>query len=372
MTRPAVATIDLAAFRANYELAAARACGAQCVAVIKADGYGHGICQVARELPESPLAVACVDEAMRLRSDGVDNSVVVLEGAFSAEEVTLASAQKLQLIVHSDYQIEQLAALQLEDVTVAVWIKINTGMNRLGFSPAIANKVLAKIGGLSSVRVLGLMTHFSCADEMDVSETERQLMLFGSVVKQLGDAADGLLLTAANSAGLLEHKGSHFDSVRPGIMLYGSSPFSHISSESLGLKPVMSLESRIMAIHELEAGECVGYGGTWRASKSARIATIAMGYGDGYPRHAEAGTPVWIGDRVVPLIGRVSMDMLTVDLSYHPDAKVGDAVELWGKNVSVDEVAKSSGTISYELLTGVTSRVPRRYLNAQSKLNRQC
>jgi len=368
MTRPAIAIIDLAAFRANYELAAMQAGDALCVAVIKANGYGHGICQVAKELPGSPLAVACVDEAMRLRAEGVDNSIVVLEGAFSADEVMLASAERLQLIVHSDYQIEHLAALQAVDAAVDVWVKTNTGMNRLGFSPSVVGEVLVKLRGLSAVRVLGLMTHFSCADEIDISATEQQLKLFYSVINELGDAAEGLLLTAANSAALLEHKITHLDSVRPGIMLYGSSPFSHISSEALGLKAVMSLESRIMAIHELEAGECVGYGGTWRASRDTRIATIAMGYGDGYPRHAEIGTPVWIGDRVVPLIGRVSKDMLNVDLSYHPDAKIGDVVELWGKNISVDEVAKSAGTISYELLTGVTARVPRQYLNSLSEL----
>ncbi len=367
MTRPAIATIDLQAFRANYAFAEELAGDALCVAVIKANGYGHGICQVAKELPASTLAVACVDEAMLLRAEGVKNPIVVLEGAFSAEEVRLASCETLQLIVHAAYQIEQLAELQLGD-SIDVWVKINTGMNRLGFPPALCDEVLAKLRRLSSVRVLGLMTHFSCADEIDMAETERQLSLFGSVVHKLGSAAEGLLLTAANSAALLEHNPSRFDCVRPGIMLYGSSPLAHISSEALGLKAVMSLESRIMAIHELETGDCVGYGGTWRASRETRIATIAMGYGDGYPRHAETGTPVWIGDRVVPLIGRVSMDMLTVDLSYHPDAQVGDSVELWGKNISVDEVASASGTISYELLTGVTSRVPRLYLNSQSEL----
>lgn len=368
MTRPAIATIDLGAFRANYELAAALAGDGLCVAVIKANGYGHGICQVAKELPGSTLAVACVDEAMQLRAEGVENPVVVLEGAFSKKEVKLASAQSLQLIVHADYQIEQLVALEEGDAVIDVWVKVNTGMNRLGFSSSVAGEKLNKLRGLPAVRVLGLMTHFSCADEIDRSETERQLALFASVVNELGSTADGLLLTAANSAALLEHKASRFDCVRPGIMLYGTSPFAHISSEALGLKAVMSLESRIMAIHELEAGECVGYGGTWRASRDTRIATIAMGYGDGYPRHAEIGTPVWIGDRVVPLIGRVSMDMLNVDLSYHPDAKIGDVVELWGKNISVDEVAKSAGTISYELLTGVTARVPRQYLNSLREL----
>lgn len=365
MTRPAVAFIDLEAFRANYQLAASLSGDAQCVAVIKANGYGHGICEIAKELPLSTLAVACVDEAVQLRASGVDNPIVVLEGAFSVEEARIAADLKLQLIIHAGYQIEQLETVAAD---IGVWVKINTGMNRLGFAPPAVSQALSMLRGLSSAQVLGLMTHFACADEIDTSETKRQLAIFSSTVKALGNAADGLLLTAANSAALLAYNASHFNSVRPGVMLYGSSPFAHRSSESLGLKPVMSLESRIMAIHEIETDECVGYGGTWRASRATRIATVAIGYGDGYPRHAEIGTPVWIGDRVVPLIGRVSMDMLNVDLSFHPDAKVGDVVELWGKNVSVDEVAKSSGTISYELLTGVTARVPRQYLNSLSEL----
>ncbi|UZE96901.1 alanine racemase [Alkalimarinus alittae] len=363
MTRPIVATIDLQAFKANYALAKKFAGDALCVAVIKANGYGHGICEVAKALPDSTLAVACVDEAMLLRNEGIDNPVVVLEGAFTGEELAFAAAHKLQLIVHADYQIEQLAQFQHKDAVIDVWLKLNTGMNRLGFSPAISVDVLTKLKALTSVHVVGVMTHFSSADEIDKAVTEQQLALFRSAVHEMGVAADGLLLTAANSAALIEHKATRLDCVRPGVMLYGSSPLDHLSSEAMGLKAVMSLQSRIMAIHEIEAGDCVGYAGTWRASRTTKIGTIAAGYGDGYPRHAETGTPVWIGDRVVPLIGRVSMDMLSVDLSYHPEVNVGDEVELWGKNISVDEVAKSAGTISYELLTGVTARVPRRYVS---------
>ncbi|WP_250655088.1 alanine racemase [Alkalimarinus coralli] len=361
MTRPTFAKIDLNAFKANYQLASTLAGDALCVAVIKANGYGHGICQIARAIPDAPLAVACVDEAIAMRKNGIDNPVVVLEGAFSIEEVLLAAEHKLQLIIHSEYQLEQLNALTEVNQPVAVWLKLNTGMNRLGFKPALARELVYRLKQTPLVKLVGLMTHFSSADELETTETERQLALFSSVVNNLGSMSEGLLLTAANSAALLAHKSAHFDCVRPGIILYGSSPMPHLSSEALGLAAVMSLESRIMAIHEVNAGDCVGYGGTWRASRETKVGTIAVGYGDGYPRHAETGTPVWVGDRVVPLIGRVSMDMLTVDLTYHPDAKVGDAVELWGKNVSVDEVAMSAGTIGYELLTGVTSRVPRLY-----------
>lgn len=362
MTRPAVAIIDLEAYKANYALAKKRAGEALCVAVIKANGYGHGMCQLAKALPDAPLAVACVDEAMQLRREGVDNPLLVLEGAFSLDELRLASEYDLQLAVHADYQIDQLAELTGYESPVDVWLKINIGMNRLGFTPAAAVNALYKLNQLSSSRLVGVMTHFSCADEQDETVMRRQLVAFNRVIESAKAITSGLLVCAANSATLLAHQDAIFDAVRPGIMLYGSSPFEHCSADSLGIRSVMTLTSRIMAIHDVEAGDCVGYAGTWQASRATRIATVAIGYGDGYPRHAGTGTPVWVGDRVVPLIGRVSMDMLSVDLTYHPDAKIGDEVELWGKNISIDEVAKSAGTISYELLTGVTSRVPRQYL----------
>jgi len=362
MTRPTFANINISAFKANYELASRLAGGAACVAVIKANGYGHGICQLAKTLPEATLAVACVDEALVLRQDGINNPIMVLEGVFTADELLLADTHQLQVAVHSDYQLKLLSECVVSVKKIAVWLKLNTGMNRLGFNPELTRSLLYQLQNFASVNVLGVMTHFACADEIDKSHTEHQVKLFCDAIDSLDASFKGLQLSASNSAGLIEHPASHFDRVRPGIMLYGSSPLAYRSAEEIGLQAVMSLESKIMAIHELKAGECVGYGQTWCASRDTRIATIAIGYGDGYPRHASMGTPVWIGDRVVPLVGRVSMDMLTVDLTYHPDAQAGDLVELWGANISVDEVAKAAGTIAYELLTGITSRVPRCYL----------
>ena len=361
MTRPTYANINLSAFKANYELASQLASGAECVAVIKANGYGHGICQLAKTLPEATLAVACVDEAMTLRRDGINNPIMVLEGVFTADELLLAANHQFQVAVHSDYQLRLLSECAVTDKVTGVWLKLNTGMNRLGFNPELTHSLLSELQSVASVKVLGVMTHFACADELDKSHTEHQIKLFRDAVACLNGPLEDIQLSASNSAGLIEHQSAHLDRVRPGIMLYGSSPLPHRSAEEVGLQAVMSLESEVMAIHELKAGECVGYGQTWCAARDTRIATVAIGYGDGYPRHASMGTPVWLGDRVVPLVGRVSMDMLTVDLTYHPDAQVGDSVELWGANVSVDEVAKAAGTISYELLTGVTSRVSRRY-----------
>ncbi len=361
MTRPTYANINLSAFKANYAVANQLADGAVCIAVIKANGYGHGICQLAKALPDAVLAVACVDEAMLLRREGIDNSIMVLEGAFSAEELSLAADHKLQLAVHSEYQVSLLSACTADGPVIDVWLKLNTGMNRLGFNPELTEGILSRLHSEVSVNVIGVMTHFSCADEIDKSTTEKQISAFRAATEHVNTSSVTLQFSASNSAGLIEHKNAHFDHVRPGIMLYGSSPLAYRSAEELGLQAVMSLESKIMAIHDLKAGECVGYGRAWCASRDTRVATIAIGYGDGYPRHAAMGTPVWVGDRVVPLVGRVSMDMLTVDLTYHPEANVGDLVELWGDNIPVDDVAKSAGTIAYELLTGVTSRVPRRY-----------
>ncbi len=361
MTRPTRAKIDLNAFKANYDLAARLAGDAVCMAVIKANGYGHGICEVAKALPDAPLAVACVDEALVLRNSGIDNPILVLEGAFTANEVLLADTNNIQLVVHSCQQIEQLKENNSSIDNVEVWLKLNTGMNRLGFRPNLAVPMMSELQGLSAVRVLGAMTHFSCADEIDKTHTEEQLAVFSSSVEVIRLSRNKFQLSAANSAALIEHPSTRFDQVRPGIILYGSSPFSHLSADELNLQAVMHLESRIMAVHDLSAGDCVGYGRTWCASKDSRIGVVAIGYADGYPRHAPTGTPVWIEDRIVPLVGRVSMDMLMVDLSFHPDAQVGTLVELWGSHLSVDEVAKAADTIGYELLTGITSRVPRVY-----------
>lgn len=361
MTRPTFANINLSAFKANYAVASELAGNAVCMAVIKANGYGHGICELAKVLPDATLAVACVDEAMVLRQCGVDNPIIVLEGSFSVDELALAFAYRLHLVLHSEYQLNLLSEYNADGCVVGVWLKLNTGMNRLGFNPELTEDILSRLHCDSSVNVIGVMTHFSCADEADKSTTEKQINVFRSAIEHVNTSSMKLQFSASNSAGLIEHKSAHFDYVRPGIMLYGSSPLAYRSAEEIGLQAVMSLESKIMAIHDLKAGECVGYGRTWCAARDTRVATIAIGYGDGYPRHAAMGTPVWIGDRVVPLIGRVSMDMLTVDLTYHPEAEVGDLVELWGDNIPVDDVAKAAGTIAYELLTGITARVPRHY-----------
>ncbi len=360
MTRPARARIDLAALRHNFAVLAGRAGDSQCYGVIKADGYGHGIGQVARALETAPkFAVAYLQEALRIREAGIDKPVLLLEGVFGAAELPICAAQGFEVMLHAWAQIEDLAQAGRGDLPpLAVWLKLNTGMNRLGFAPEQALEAVARLRTLPNVRVLGAMTHFACADDPDLTHAQRQL---DCLLRWRELAGPGLSYAAANSAALIALPDARLDWVRPGIMLYGSSPFPHISADELGLRPVMHLQSALLATRDLKAGDTVGYGAAWRATGPSRMGVVAIGYADGYPRHAPQGTPVWVAGQRVPLIGRVSMDMITVDLSQCPQAQVGDPVELWGGRVSVDEVADRAGTISYELLTGVTQRVPRQY-----------
>lgn len=362
MTRPARACIDLAALRHNYSLLAGLAGQTRCYAVIKADGYGHGIGQVARALADTPkFAVAYLQEALSIREAGIDKPVLLLEGFFDTEEMAVCAAQGIEVMLHAPYQLEMLAQAELQ-APLAVWLKLNTGMNRLGFSPEAAEQVLEHLRKLPQVRIMGVMTHFACADEEDLGSAQRQLQ---KLLAFRNGAGAGLPFAAANSAALVALPEARLDWARPGIMLYGSSPFAHRTAAELGLKPVMKLESALIAVRDLQEGDAVGYGALWRAKGPARMGVVAIGYADGYPRHAPQGTPVAVKGQRVPLIGRVAMDMITVDLTALPSAQVGDPVELWGSQVSVDEVAAHAGTISYELLTSVTKRVPRCYDEGQ-------
>ncbi|MDH5618907.1 MAG: alanine racemase [Gammaproteobacteria bacterium] len=352
MYRNTLARIDLDAVRANYDLACALAPQSQCIAVIKANAYGHGMLRVAEALRSraSAFAVATVDEAVKLRSGGFGQTVLVLEGATSPKAYEAAASLKLTLMVHCEAQVRD--ALQAR---VPVWVKADTGMRRLGLAPDRLAAVVTQLreGG---VDVQAVCTHLSCADETDNAATEKQLDVFAACT-----AGIDLPRSIANSAGILAWPASHADWIRPGIMLYGASP---MAGESAGvdsrLRVAMTLSSEIVAMRELRAGESVGYGARWTAERPSLVATVAIGYADGYPRHAPNGTPTWVNGRVAPLAGTVSMDMLTIDLTGHPGAAIGDTVELWGGNVSVNEVAARAGTISYELLTSVSARVPRK------------
>lgn len=352
MSRPVRALIDPRAFRHNYFLAKRLAAPACAWAVIKANGYGHGAVTLARALSEADgFGVASLEEAVELREAGMRHPIILLGGCFETGELAEAVRLKLQLVVHSPQQLAMLEAAAIEE-PLALWLKLDTGMHRLGLDAAQFRQVVQRLG--AGPHQLNLITHLASADELDSDCTTRQIRAFRDMTAGLAWPA-----SLANSAGLVAWPDSRADWVRPGIMLYGSSPFAGEHPVASELQPVMTLSSRVVAIRDIAAGEYVGYGQTWRAQRPSRIGTVAIGYGDGYPRHAPSGTPVLINGQRVPLVGRVSMDSIGVDLTDVPDAVVGDEAVLWGRGLDVNEIARAAGTISYELLTGVTARVPR-------------
>ena len=356
MHRKTEAVVDLEAIRANFALAAKLAPASRNVAVIKANGYGHGLVPVAEALRQDAplLAVATLDEALELREAGVTGPLLVLEGVNGKVAVETAAANDLALVVHSLEQIDSMNRAQ-PPRPVRTWIKIDTGMHRLGLLPVQLETAVARLKECAS-DVEVVCTHLACADDVDNDFTSMQLDVFRSAATGLG-----LPVSIANSAGILAWPDSHADWNRPGYMLYGNSPMTKRIDTAKDLTPAMTLRSELIAIREIGAGESVGYGGRWTARRPSRIGTVAIGYGDGYPRHAPDGTPTFVDGCIAPLAGTVSMDMITIDLTGVDQAEVGASVELWGPNVSVDDVASMSGTIGYELLTHVSARVPRIY-----------
>ncbi|MAY73070.1 alanine racemase [Halomonas litopenaei] len=368
MSRPLIADIDLDALRHNYRLAAGLAPGSLSVAVLKADAYGHGAVACARALSgEAPMfAVAAIEEAVALREAGIEEPIVLLEGIFSADELAQVEALGLGMAIHSDWQLE--AALARRPARpIPVWLKVDSGMHRLGFPPERAEAAWRALEAAPEcVCDLHLMSHFATADSTDAGYFQRQRECIVALAERL-DAPTCL----ANSPSILAQPSAHGAINRPGVMLYGADPLEVANSASQQLAPVMSLRSEIIAVRELSAGEPVGYGGRFVTSRPSRIGVVACGYGDGYDRHAVDGTPVLVDGKRTHVAGKVSMDMMTVDLSELPEAGIGSEVVLWGRSrhggvLSVDEVARFCDTISYTLLTGVLPRVPRRYNGAVS------
>ena len=359
MSRDTYATVNLPALRANYALAKRAAKGAGVLAVLKANAYGHGLEQVAGALADADgFAVALFEEAITLRQLGYQQKIVVLQGGYKAADFIEAAALNLSLVVHQYQQWQVLASLKQIAKPLDIWLKLDTGMHRLGFSLSEGQEVLQQMQGCKYIAKKTIMTHFACADDLTNPLTLKQLRAL-----QKWNEPWRLPLSSANSAGLLGWHHSIGQWTRPGIMLYGASPFPHQDGKALGLKPVMSLKSRLIAIKWVEAGESVGYGAAWYANSRTLIGIVAIGYGDGYPRHAVTGTPIVVSGQRAHIIGRVSMDMLAVDLSHCQNVSLYDEVELWGDTLSVDEVARASGTLAYELLVGITPRVPMRYLD---------
>ncbi len=352
MQRKTAAHIDLDAIRANYAYACTLVPDGKILPVIKADAYGHGLVPVGKALQTQvpAFAVATVEEAVELREAGIRIDLLVLEGATTQAATRRAGSHGLVLMVHAESQVEMLPGSG-----ASAWIKVDTGMHRLGVEPGRLSDVVERLQA-GGVDIRAICTHLACADELDNDVTRTQLERF----RECTSGYD-LPLSIANSAGILAWPESHAYWNRPGIMLFGTSPFASDVEATRDLRPAMTFASEIIAIRDVAAGASVGYGKRWTAKRPSLVATIAAGYADGYPRHAENGTPVLVGDHVAPLVGAVSMDMITVDLTDHPGASIGDPVELWGPRVLVNDVAAHADTIGYQLLTGVTPRVPRIY-----------
>jgi alanine racemase len=362
--RPIAATIDLDALRHNYAVARRHAPGTKLFAVVKANAYGHGLLHVAEALRHEAdgFALLELDAAVRLREAGYTQRIALLEGCFEPAELREVVAHRLATVVHHFEQIEMLRELP-PGSGVDVLVKVNTGMNRLGLQPADFGRALAALKANPAVGAITVLTHFAQADEARGVDWQME------VVRRLPGAAD-LPHCLANSAALLRHPETHAQWARPGIMLYGCSPFAGETAADRRLRAVMTLESAIIAVRTLDPGETVGYGAVYTARGHVRIGVVACGYADGYPRHAPTGTPVQVAGRLAHTVGRVSMDMLCVDLTALPEAGVGSRVVLWGRGNPVEHVAAAAGTIGYELLCAVAPRVPVKAVGAASERNR--
>lgn len=350
--RPIRARIDLAALRFNLGVASHHAGAAKLWSVVKANGYGHGLARTVGALEEvaDGFALVELEAAIALREAGIRQPILMMEGFYSDEELPLFAEYRLTPVVHRPAQVDALVSAALP-ARLPIYLKLNTGMNRLGLELDEFRQALPRLQACRGVAGITLMTHFADAD--GPCGVAGQMARFAEF-----NAGLDLPACLANSAALLRYPETLGAWARPGIMLYGSSPFPEVSAESLGLLPVMTLESEIIAVRELQAGDTIGYGNSFTAEGPMRVGVVACGYADGYPRHAPTGTPVLMADRRSRTLGRVSMDKLCVDITEIPAAGVGAPVVLWGEGLSADEVASAAGTVSYELFCALAPRVP--------------
>ncbi|REL31018.1 alanine racemase [Thalassotalea euphylliae] len=357
--RTATAAIDLQALAHNVTQIKKLAPHSQILAVLKANAYGHGLERIAEALAEQAVGafgVARLDEALALRACGVVKPIVLMEGFFSPQELPVLDVNNLHTVIHNQEQLDALLAADLQ-TPVKVWLKVDTGMHRLGVEPEQFHDFYQALKKSPNVQDdIVLMSHLSCADDVESKHTPTQLSLFNSLTDVLAGQK-----TLANSAAICAWPDTHFDWVRPGLMLYGVSPMQDKVAAELNIQPVMTLKSSLIAKRFIKKGESVGYGAAWTAEKDTYIGVIAIGYGDGYPRHAPNGTPVLLNGRRVPLVGRVSMDMINVDLGGAAEGEcadnIGDIATLWGAGLGIEEIAQWATTIPYELLCNITRRV---------------
>lgn len=349
MSRNVIKELSPAALKHNLQQVKQHAPHSKILAMVKANAYGHGAIRVATALHDvDGLGVSHIEEALQLRRARIHAPIVLMSSYLTQEQLYIASRENLQWVVHDAWQINLLQNTRLE-TPISVWLKIDTGMHRLGFSPQEAEQARQALLACQSVKKnITYMTHFSCADDLQKTTTTHQIELF----KQTTQSWNGER-SLANSAGILAWPASHADWVRPGIMLYGISPFADKTGPNLRLQPAMRLKAPLIATHALVAGDPIGYGATYTCQENMLIGVIGIGYGDGYPRQAPAGTPVWLGDRQVSLVGRVSMDMITVDLRGYPEAQIGEEAILWGPELPIEVISQFSGVFTYQLACGL-------------------
>lgn len=354
MSYTTTAQIDLNALQHNLARVHELAPHSRVVGMVKANAYGHGLITIARALDNvDALGVARIHEALQLRKAGIKKPIILMEGFFEAWELPIIAENHLDLVIHQMEQVQALAQVRISS-PIRVWLKLNSGMHRLGLPP---DQFVAAWQALHDNQNINpdiiLMTHFAASDELDNDYTDKQIKLFNTVTKELPGPR-----SLANSAAILKWPQTHGDWVRPGIMLYGISPFTDKTGIELGLQPVMTLRSRLLSIHQQQAGDAIGYGGTFICQESMPVGLVAIGYGDGYPRYIPTtGTPVLVNDQLTQVIGRVSMDMICVDLRDIPQPKIGDTVTLWGQGLPIERIAQAANTSPYELACGVTLRV---------------
>ncbi len=355
MSRAAIAVLSTENLLHNLKVLKSYAPSSNIIAMIKANAYGHGLRSVALRIERDveSLGVASIDEALALRKVGIKIPLTLMEGVFEPDEYLIAACQKFHVVLHDFTQLEWLKSNAYLPAPLRLWIKIDTGMGRLGFTPDQARSVYKELSTHPGIQQpIGLMSHFACAEEITHPLNDQQIKVFEETIHDLEGPK-----SFANSAALLHFPTTHYDYVRPGLTLYGVSPIADRTASSLNLKPVMTLQTRLISIRQLPKNSTLGYGGRFKCPEDMPIGVIAVGYGDGYPRSAADGTPILVNGIRCQLVGRVSMDMATIDLRACPNAKVGDAVTLWGEGLPVEEVASHTAHSPYDVLCGVQSRV---------------
>lgn len=346
------ATIDGDALRHNLAIVRGFAPDSRVMAVIKANAYGHGLIATAQALAAADaFGVARLEEGMVLRVAGIANPVVLLEGVFTGDELQLAGREQFELVVHSFAQLDLLEHFTGSH-RFPVWLKLDTGMNRLGFRLDEFNEAWRRLGRCKSTGTIRLMTHLAAAEELGGASVQMQIERFRTLTSSIT-----LERSIANSAGLIGWPDARADWVRPGLMLYGISPLPGVDAEKFDLRPAMTLATQLIALRSVPTGESVGYGGLWRAPRDSVIGIAAIGYGDGYPRNMRGGTPILVNEQAARVVGRVSMDMTAIDVTGLPGVQIGDAVTVWGRGLPAERIAPYADTIAYELVCGISQRV---------------